>query len=231
MCDRPERSVFTLQILCKLSPIPLTLIFTYPNRRNPPKAIAEIEGQLNAFASGCDQLDALRVEEAESVRVCDEITGEERAFLENPTGSEKQATEKLLRIRATRDIRNAKLTNVRKRITGHIDVLVFDVAQPLRRNFVNLSHALLAARRQRIEKFFHQLTGNGSDHGLPVSVLDLTQRSKPVLDLQRLCNWIRDVKKDPQSELAELHSELPKRWLAELRRVIQEELAPQETDQ
>ena len=194
-------------------------------------ATAQIEGQLKALTSGFEQLDGLRGEEQKLALSCDEIANEERVFLENSVGSEKAGIEKLLRIRATRDIRAAKLFNIRKRITGHIDVLVFDVTQPLRRNFVNLSHALLAARRQRIEKFFHQLLGNGSDHGLPVSVLDLTQRSKPVLDLQRLCNWIRDVKKDPQSELAELHSELPKRWLAELRRVIQEELAPQETDQ
>jgi hypothetical protein len=57
-----------------------------------------------------------------------------------------------------------------------------------------------------------------------VTTEDLTRRSKPVLALQGLYNWIgRDGHKDPATELAELRSEVPRRWLAELRRVIQEE--------
>jgi hypothetical protein len=86
---------------------------------------------------------------------------------------------------------------------------------------VNLAFGLLSARRQRIEKLFHQLLGYGADHGLPVSTRDLMEPSKPVLELQALCNWIRDAKKDPGEELSELHSELPKKWLAELRTIVQ----------
>jgi hypothetical protein len=93
----------------------------------------------------------------------------------------------------------------------------------LRRNLTNLAFALLAHRRERIEKLFHQLLGNGADHGLPVSTVDLTQRCRPVRGLEALCVWVRESKKDPQQELSELHSELPKRWLAELRTIIEVE--------
>jgi len=188
------------------------------------QALAEIESQLNGLTSAFTQLDALQTEEQECIQACEQIAAEERTVLENPNGSTKKAAvDRLVRIRATRDLRNAKLTNVRKRIAQHTDLLVFDLAQPLRSNLVNLSHALLAARRQRIETLFHQLLGNGIDHGLPVSVTDLAQRSKPVLELQRFCNWVRDARKDPQEELVVLRSELPRRWLTELRSVIAQE--------
>jgi hypothetical protein len=54
-------------------------------------------------------------------------------------------------------------------------------------------------------------------------VTDLTQRSKPVLDLQMFCNVVRDAPKDPKEDLAQLRSELPCRWLNELRAVVAQE--------
>jgi hypothetical protein len=61
---------------------------------------------------------------------------------------------------------------------------------------------------------------------LPVDSRDLTRRSKRVIALGQLCNWIhREGHKDPSDELAELRSEVPHRWMSEPRRVIQGELA------
>jgi len=88
----------------------------------------------------------LRGEEAECVKACEQVATEEKAILENPNGSEKQGIEKLLRVRATRDLRNTKLSNARKRLAQHADLLRFDLCEPLRRNMVNLAFGLLAHR-------------------------------------------------------------------------------------
>jgi hypothetical protein len=73
---------------------------------------------------------------------------------------------------------------------------------------------LLRARQDRVKKLYDQLLGAGIDRGLPVTSTDLTRRSKPVVALQGFFNWIgRDGHKDPATELSELPSELPRRWL------------------
>jgi hypothetical protein len=201
----------------------------YANRRNPPKqphtisALAQIEGQLGQLASGFETLDALRAEEQELATACQEAAAQEKAVLEDQDSTEKQATERLLKVRALRDVRDARLANTRKRIVQHLDLLRYDLCEPLRRSLTNLGFALLAHCRQRIEKLFFELLGNGVDHGLPVSTTDLTQRSKPVLDLQRFCNSVRDVPKDPQQQFTELRSDLPRSWLTELHAVIEVE--------
>jgi hypothetical protein len=148
---------------------------------------------------------------------------EEKAILENEDATEKQAVERLLKARALRDVRDARLSNARKRIVQHVDLVRYDLCEPLRKNFTNLAFALLTHRRQRMEKLFHELLGNGVDHNLPISTLDLVQRCKPVLNLERFCAGVREARKPFEEELAELRSELPHRWLIELRRVIQEE--------
>ena len=44
-----------------------------------------------------------------------------------------------------------------KRIASHIDVILFDIGQLIRRNLSNLAHALLAVRQQRIQRLFDEL--------------------------------------------------------------------------
>jgi len=101
---------------------------------------------------------------------------------------------------------------------------MFDIGQPLRKNLSNLAHALLIARRQRIEALFLELIGVPYDHGLPVNAADLTRMSKPVVAIQQLCNWIhREARPTFEGELAELRSEVPQRWLSELRTVVEAE--------
>jgi hypothetical protein len=69
-----------------------------------------------------------------------------------------------------------------------------------------------------------ELLGPPLDHALPVDSRDLTRRSKPVIALQQLCNWIhREARPTAEEELAELRSEVPRRWLGELRAIVQEE--------
>jgi hypothetical protein len=77
--------------------------------------------------------------------------------------------------------------------------------------------------RQRIKKFYDLLLAPPMDHGLPVNTEDLTRHSRPVIAVQQLANWIhREARPNPEDELAGLRSELPSRWLAELRRVVAE---------
>jgi hypothetical protein len=57
-----------------------------------------------------------------------------------------------------------------------------------------------------------------------VNSVELTRRCKPVNSLQQLSNWIhRESRVTAEEELAELRSEVPKRWLSELRAVVEEE--------
>jgi hypothetical protein len=57
-----------------------------------------------------------------------------------------------------------------------------------------------------------------------VATEDLTRRSKPVIALQQLCNWVhREARPTAEEELAELRSEVAGRWLSELRAIVQEE--------
>ena len=187
------------------------------------EALAQIESGLAQLASGFAELDDLQSEEQQLAAACEQAASEESRILADSDATEAQSVKKLIEIRAKKDLRSQRLLEHKTAINLYTDRLRFDLCEPLRRNFTNLAFALLAARRERMEKLFHQLFGNGADHGLPVSTVELTQRSRPVLDLERLCNWIRDAGKDPQEELTQLRSELPRRWLIELRRVTQEE--------
>jgi hypothetical protein len=88
----------------------------------------------------------------------------------------------------------------------------------------SLAYALLNARTKRIEALFISLIGVPYDHGLSVNAQDLTRVSKPVVAVRQLANWIhRESRPTAEEELSELRSEVPARWLSELRGLIQEE--------
>jgi hypothetical protein len=160
------------------------------------QALHQIEDQLGQLAAGFEQLDKLRIEEEELAGAWAEVENEESNLLANPNGSEKAAVEKLLKVRALRDIRAAKLDGMKKRTAGHIDVIIFDIGQPLRRGLSNLAYALLRRKQDQIEKLFFELLGAPAHHGLPVNTSDLTRRSRPILALQGLYSSIgRDLTK------------------------------------
>jgi hypothetical protein len=204
--------------------IPHAAVIESPEANPYQAALGELEAQLRGLAAAFSQLDALKVEAAEITSECNEVIAEEKAILENPNGSEKAAVDKLLRIRATRDIRQAKLSNVQKRIAQHIDLLVNDLGNQLRCDMSTLAYALLNVRTQRIEATFLSLIGQVYDHGLPINAVDLTRVSKPVVAAQQLANWIhREPRPTTEEELAELRSETPARWLSELRTIVEAE--------
>jgi len=189
---------------------------------SPTTAI--LSAQLSQLRAGFDQLDTLRSEEGELAAACEQVALEESRILADSDATEAQSVKRLVECRAKKDIRNQRLITHRKRIAGCVDVVMFDIGQLLRRNLSNLAYALLRARQDRIQKLFDSTLGNAADHGLPVTTQDLTQRSRPVLALQGLYNSIgRDGHKDPADELAELRSEVPRRWQSELRAVIEVE--------
>jgi hypothetical protein len=196
-----------------------------PAQANPYiQALAAIETQLEQLSAAFSELDKLRAEETELLAACEQIAGEERALLENPGGNEKQATDKLLRIRATRDVRQARLDGARKKLVLHVDLLIHDLGEQLRHDLSNLAYALFRVRSDRFQKLFFELLGPGIDHGLMVTTEDLARRSKPVLAVEGLYNWIgRDPRPTVDEELAELRSDVPARWLAELRAIVEAE--------
>jgi len=185
------------------------------------QALADIESRLEQLSAAFQQLDELRAEEPELQKAADEADADEKNLLASP-GAEKQATEKLLRIRATSDIRQAKLTNMRRRISEHVHLLIYDLGQPLRWTMSSLANALLTARTKRFEALFTELIGVPYDHGLPVDVQDLTRVGKPVIAVQQLANRIhREPRPTADEELTELRSDVPARWLRELRAIVQ----------
>jgi hypothetical protein len=77
---------------------------------------------------------------------------------------------------------------------------------------------------QRIHKLFDALLGVPYDSGLPLDNQELTRRSRPVVTVQQLCNWIHcEARPTAEEELIELRSEVPARWLRELRTIVQAE--------
>ena len=188
------------------------------------QALSDIAVKLHQLNTAFSELDNLRTEEQELESAHNQIVVEEKAILADPSGSEKATVDKLVRIRATVDVRNAKLIAMRKRIGSLVDVIIFDVGQPLRISLSNLANVLLNRRVKRIQALFDDLLGPPVDHGLVVNSVELTRRSRPVLSLQQLANWIaRESRPTAEEELSELRSELPKRWLVELRAAIEQE--------
>jgi hypothetical protein len=200
------------------------------NRRNLPRLIstlkrfARLKSQLVQLDAAFSALDAYRSEEAELVAACEQVAAEEKVVLEQHDGSEKQAVDRLLKVRALKDIRQARLTGMRKKITLHVDMLIHDVGSPLRHSMSSLAYGLLNSRSSRIQKLYDSLLGVPYDSGLPIDNRELTRRSKPVIAVQQLCNWIhRESRPTAEEELSELRSEVPRRWLSELRGLVEEE--------
>jgi hypothetical protein len=193
-----------------------------PAQANPyAQALAEIETRLEQLSAAFQQLDTLRAEEAELVTASDEIANEERAFLENPSGSERQATERLIRLRATKDIRASKLAAHRKKIGSHCDVIRYDVAEPLRQSFAMFANELLVHTEDKVQEMFDTLLERGAVPG--IDNLILTKASTPVRKLERLGHSIGSVPpKDPAIALQELRHQ-PAKWLSELRAIVEAE--------
>jgi hypothetical protein len=188
------------------------------------QALSDIAVQLHSLDAAFTELDDLRSEEKGLQEAHDQIFAEEKAILSDPSGSEKATVDKLVRVRATVDVRNAKLIAMRKRIGSLVDVIYYDLGQPLRTSLSNLANVLLNRRVKRIQALFDDLLGPPVDHGLMVNSVELTRRSRPVISLQQLVNWIgRESRPIAEEELSELRSEVPRRWLTELRSVIAQE--------
>jgi hypothetical protein len=188
------------------------------------EALTQIEAQLENLTVAFTQLDALRAEEAELIAACEQVAAEEKAILENQDATEKQSVDRLLKTRALKDVREARAASARKKLALHVDLLIHDLGGQLRRDMSNLAYALFRVRTDRFQKLFFTLFGPALDHGLMVTTEDLARRAKPVLRAEGLYNWIgRESHKDIETELNELRSELPRRWLSELKAIAEAE--------
>jgi hypothetical protein len=208
----------------------VSVVSTQPESLQRPEtgqynqALAEIETQLAQLHGAFETLDRLKAEADEAQNAYETAIADEKMILADQNGTEKQAVDRLLKARALRDVREARLTQARKRVADSCDSIVYDIGQPLRHDLSNLAHALLAARMQRIHKLFDALLGVPYDSGLPLDNKELTRRSRPVVTVQQLCNWIhREARPTAEEELAELRSEVPRRWLSELRAIVEAE--------
>jgi hypothetical protein len=131
-----------------------------------------------------------------------EACAEERRILESES-SEKESLKALLQCRAQKDLRHARLLNVRKRIS---------------KAFANFAHGLLAQKEREITALFNALLPSLSIAGLTNA--DLVRASAPVTRVRQVANWCNSAPKaDQQEELAEL-KQLPRLWLAALRKLI-----------
>jgi hypothetical protein len=84
-----------------------------------------------------------------------------------------------------------------------VDVIIFDLGQPLRKSLSNLANVLLNRRMQRVQALFDDLLGPPVDHGLMVNSVELTRRSRPVISLQQLCNRIHRESRPNVDEVAQ----------------------------
>jgi hypothetical protein len=194
------------------------------NANQYAEALSDIAVQLHQLDAAFAELDNLKAQERESVAALEEAGREEQTILENQDTSEKQAVDKLLKARALKDIRSTRVAGIRKRLTLHVDLVVHDIGSDVRRACSNLAHGLLAARRERFLALFNELIPVPSEHGLPFNNDILVRICRPVAELQNFVNTVnRESRPSIEEELAELRSEVPRRWLSELRVIVAQE--------
>src|SRR5262245_13239238 len=108
---------------------------TGPPRRNG-EVLDRIEAHLRQLEEAFVRLENLKTEEQKLAAALDATCIEEKKILSDESASEKQATERLLKCRALRDIQAARVNNARTRTAIQIeDALEF--GQTVRRNCVH----------------------------------------------------------------------------------------------
>jgi hypothetical protein len=183
--------------------------------------IQALEAEFQKIEASLLTLEDLESQQGELQHALDQAGEKERAILSDATLSEAQGVKKLVEVRARKDLRQERLLAHKKRITAHIDLILFDVAPVVREAFAIFINGLLNRKAREIQELFDSLL---PPHAIPgLDNKTLTWATTPIKRLEQIAYSIGATPpKDPQAALEEL-KRLPARWLSELRRVIEEE--------
>jgi hypothetical protein len=222
-CAARQRTVFpppTMQTVALSEPDTnvVGVVSTQPAADRRTEALDELETQTCRLEEAFNAFGSLAAEEQELFNAYEEAAAEEKAILEDQDASEKQSVERPLKARALKDVRDARLATHRKRISGHLDLIIYDLGEPLRKSFANFAHALLMQKQAEMSSLFYDLLPTGSIPGIDNS--DLVRACTPVTRIRQTANWCNArPKSDQAEELAEL-KQLPRLWLAALRKLL-----------
>jgi hypothetical protein len=184
------------------------------------QALAELESEVRKLDTAFAELLNLQSEQETLEHTLAQAGEDERLILSDATISESQGVKKLVEARARRDLRQERLIEHRKRITSYCDLLLFDVAEPMRRSFAIFANELLVRTERRVQTIVDSLWPYGS---VPFDTHDFVRASAPVKQLERIAYSIGATPpKDPAAALEEL-KRLPRQWLDELRAMIETE--------
>jgi hypothetical protein len=124
----------------------------------------------------------------------------------------------LLKARATKDVREARVSVAGKRIALQADLIQYDLGEPLRMKLRHLAHDLLITKENEMVALFNTLFPPPTN----VSVEQLVHNCAPIVHYRQIANWTDiALEKDPQAQLSQLR-ELPGRWLTALKSLLEE---------
>jgi hypothetical protein len=183
------------------------------------EVLAAIQQNLLQLGEAFGILENSKAEEQKLATALEATCTEEKKVLLDESVSEKQATERLLKCRALRDVQAARVNNAKAR-TGIATEDVLEFGRIVRRNCTHLAHALLQAR---LLQFMDGFLGPAIDHGLPITSVALVEASRPYKELLYFANSVHmESRNDAQQELSELATELD-RWFAKLKSFVETE--------
>jgi hypothetical protein len=184
------------------------------------QALGELQSEVRKLEAAFAELSNLQAEKETLEHALAQAGEDERAVLSDTTLSESQGVKRLTEARARRDLRQERLIEHKKRIASYCDLLLFDIAEPLRRSFAIFANELLVRTERRIQELVDSLWPYGS---VAFDSHDLVRSSVPVKKLERIGYAIAAAPpKDPAAALEEL-KRLPREWLDELRAIVQVE--------
>jgi hypothetical protein len=195
---------------------------TAPSKQTGDRIVlADLEVELEVLEGAFGELEKLKTAEARLAGELEECAKEENQIIRDGSLPEKAATQKLLEVRARRDLRAARLAEAHKKIVLQIDLIIFDIGESLRGRFVNFSHQLFVTRESELRQIVLKLFPNGG--GLPLSPEQLLAAAAPLTPFRQISNWTKiEFPQDPAEHLEQLR-DLPGRWLSELRVIVAQE--------
>jgi hypothetical protein len=184
------------------------------------QALGELESEVRKLENALAEFANLHSEKETLEHALAQAGEDERLILSDAALSESQGIKRLTEARARKDLRHERLIEHNKRIASYCDLILFDVAEPMRRSFAMFASELLVRIEHRVQNLVDSLWPYGS---VPFDSHDLVRASAPVKKLERIGYAIGAIPpKDPAAALQEL-KRLPRQWLNELTEIVQAE--------
>jgi hypothetical protein len=184
------------------------------------QALGELEAEVQKLDAAFAELSNLQAEKETLEHALAQAGEDERAVLSDTTLSESQGVKRLTEARARRDLRQERLIEHKKRVASYCDLLLFDIAEPMRRSFAIFANELLLRTERKIQNLVDSLWPYGS---VSFDTHNLVRECVPVKKLERIGYAIAAAPpKDPAAALEEL-KRVPREWLNELAEMVQAE--------